>query len=157
LYASHLLSGRPCPVRSGAISRPRFRAGGFLSLFIWATLGPGSPYSFKNPMNRERLADLQKLRNQIAHSAATFDDPAVLAKRLYALGLSIPPAELAELVPDILKALGRHAGVFFVPRLLTQVVTKILEDVSAAAVCDPCAGVGELLATVWATTKATKA
>jgi hypothetical protein len=107
-------------------------------------------------MKPELFSELRKIRNEIAHGARP-PEPAALAVRLSELGLSIPAAELPELIPTILKAFGGHAGYYQVPQLLLQVVEKILEGRSAGAVCDPWAGLGAVLATVRDAAHAAKA
>jgi len=53
---------------------------------------------------------------------------------------------------EFLEALRRTLGTHQVPSLLKQVVELILESRSATTVCDPSAGLGELLSTVVSTT-----
>lgn len=107
-------------------------------------------------MRPELFHELRKLRNEFAHQAGTLDVPRV-ANRLSALGLAIPAAELPELIPIILRAFGAHAGVYYVPQLLLQVVSKILEGRSARVTCDPWAGLGAVLATTCEAVHSTKA
>jgi len=107
-------------------------------------------------MKPELFNELRKIRNEIAHGAAVLD-PVALANRLSALELSIPAAELSEFIPTILKAFGGHAGVNYVPPLLVRVVKNILEGRSATVACDPWAGLGAIMATIFEATDPEKA
>jgi hypothetical protein len=105
-------------------------------------------------MRPELRSELEKLRRE-----APFEpyDAAALAKRLSTVGPLISTEELPEVIPSILKELGHSAGLYYVPQLVRQIVEKILEGRSAAVVCDPWAGIGELLAIACAATHAAKA
>ena len=107
-------------------------------------------------MKPDLFNELRKLRNEIAHGMASAD-PVALANRLSALGLSIPAAELPKLIPAILKVFGDRSGIYYVPHLLVQVLSKILEGRSATAACDPWAGIGAVLAAAQEAVHATKA
>ena len=106
-------------------------------------------------MKPELFNELRKLRNEIAHHALPLDS-VELANRLSALGLTIPAAELPEFVATLLKAFGGQTGAYYVPHLLVQVLSKILEGRSATVACDPWAGIGTVLATARETVHATK-
>ncbi len=82
--------------------------------------------------------------------------PETLAARLSKFGLPISATELPALITVILRALGAQAGHIYVPQMLTQVVSKILEGRSAKVVCDPWAGLGLLLATAQEATHSIK-
>jgi hypothetical protein len=111
-----------------------------------------------SPMRSELACELGKLDSEIPFAPY---DAAALAERLSTLGPLISTKELPEVYPSIVKQLGhpaaRHsAGLYYVPQLLRQVVEKILEGRSANVVCDPWAGIGEMLATASVATDATK-
>jgi len=85
------------------------------------------------------------------------EDAPALAKRLSKLGPLISTAELPEVIPIVVKELGHRAGLLYVPHPLKQVVEKVLEGRSARIVCDPWAGIGEMLAIASVATHAAKA
>jgi len=105
-------------------------------------------------MRPELRSELEKFRREIPFEPY---DAASLAKRLSTVGPLISTEELPEVIPSILKGLGHGAGLYYVPQPMRQVVEKILEGRSAIVVCDPCAGIGELLAIVCVATHAAKA
>src|SRR5688572_29524658 len=102
-------------------------------------------------MNLDLFHELRKIRNGFAHGASNVGH-AELANRLSNLGLSISAADLSQLIPTILKAFGGGSPSHQVPHFLLQVIVKVLEGQHAEVVCDPWAGLGEVLATVKETT-----
>ena len=104
-------------------------------------------------MGPDIIAELQRLRNEIAHLSF---DPAIVAKRLSALGLEVPPEELSQITKLIFE-LFSGPGSLRVPPVLIQVIEALLEGHQAETVLDPSAGVGSLISTVSAVTNARKA
>jgi hypothetical protein len=107
-------------------------------------------------MKPDLFSELIKIRNEIAHGAAT-PEPAALAKRLADLGYSVPAKDLADLIPILLRNFGSHAGMQHAPPLVLESVAQLLEGRTARTVCDPCAGLGAVMATARAATRASEA
>lgn len=108
-------------------------------------------------MRSELKNELENLDSEIPFTPY---DAAALAKRLSSLGPLISTKELPEVYPSIVKKLGRSgaphsANMYYIPQLLRHVVEKLLEGHSANVVCDPWAGIGEMLATASVVTHAT--
>ena len=80
-----------------------------------------------------------------------------LTKLVSTLAPLVSTEELPEVIPIVLKAFGSTAGFYYVPQLVRQAVEKILEGRTATIVCDPWAGIGELLAIASVATHATRA
>ena len=109
-------------------------------------------------MRSELINELEKLDSEIPFTPY---DAAALAKRLSNIGPLISTKDLPEVYPSIVNKLGhtagRHStGMYYVPQLVRRVVEKLLEGRSATVVCDPWAGIGEMLATASVATHATK-
>jgi len=96
-------------------------------------------------MNPNVQDELQKILNEMANSGVP-NEPAALAKRLNAIGASIPADELPELIPTILHFFGRNAGHLYTPPVIRSFISSLLENRSANILCDPWAGLGEVLA-----------
>jgi len=96
-------------------------------------------------MNQEIANVLRKLRNELAHNRRMLD-PVDVARRLKAMGLDVPPAEMASLIPNIIKGMG----VTHVPRDLLRIITELGSSSSSACrfVCDPWAGIGAVISTL---------
>jgi hypothetical protein len=107
-------------------------------------------------MIQELFNELRKFREEIDRGKIPFH-PLILANRLSELRVSIPATVLPELIPAILRTFPGHSGDYYAPILLVEVLTNILDGRLAKAVCDPCAGLGLLLATVREAVHATKA
>ena len=107
-------------------------------------------------MQQELLSELHKIRNDIAHGKLVAE-PAAVAERLTALGITVSTADLPELLPLFLNVFGRYSGAYFVPSSLLQVIAALVEGHKAETVCDPCAGVAAVLATIFETTRASRA
>src|SRR5262249_35422981 len=110
--------------------------------------------AWRRHMKPELRSELEKLGREIPFEPY---DAAALAKRLSSVGPLISTEELPEVFPSILKELGHRAGLYYVPQLLRQVVEQILVSRTATIVCDPWAGIGEMLAIVSVATHAGKA
>src|ERR1700730_3280727 len=107
-------------------------------------------------MQPELFKELRKIRNEIANGAKP-PEPTALVSRLAELGVSIPAAALAKLVPAVVNAFAAPAGLYEVPRPLLEVLANLWEGRSANVVCDPWAGLGAVLALVREVTQAPKA
>jgi hypothetical protein len=106
-------------------------------------------------MKPELFNELRKLRNEIAHGR--HPDPTDVAERLRELGVSVSSSELPALIPTLLRAFGGYGGQYFVPQVLHQVLTDLVEGRSAQLVCDPWAGLGAVVASLQDATHAKKA
>jgi hypothetical protein len=92
-------------------------------------------------MAQKTFAELRQLRNEIAHgrlSANAFRD------RLAELGVSVPEQDAPALMRTLLSVFASF-GSYQIPPPVLQVVSKLLKDHSGAVICDPWAGLGELL------------
>ena len=107
-------------------------------------------------MKPELFNELRKIRNEISHGA-TARDTSHLQRRLSELGVSIPATELPDLLPKFLKAFGEYPGMYQIPQQLLQVLSRLLQDYKADAVCDPWARFGAIIDTVREVTKAKRA
>jgi hypothetical protein len=97
-------------------------------------------------MNPELFEELRRLRNEIAHETTPLA-PSAVAARLESLGASISAEQLPHLIPTILQIFGhRGAGRSHVPAIVRDTIRRLLEDRSAKTVCDPWAGLGDVLA-----------
>jgi len=106
-------------------------------------------------MKPELFIELRKIRNEISHGA-TARDANYLERRLSELGVSIPAAELRDLLPKFLKAFGEYPGMYHIPQQLLQVLRRLLHGCQADVVCDPWARFGAIIDTVREVTKAKK-
>src|SRR5256885_1670491 len=107
-------------------------------------------------MNPGLFDELRKIRNQVAHRTEQFDS-STLSARLTELGLSIPPGDLPKLIPLLLQAFDRYTGFNRVPPTVTHFLGKMLDGYRSKVICDPWAGIGELLAAVYEAIKPEKA
>jgi hypothetical protein len=107
-------------------------------------------------MDTNLLDEIRKLRSQLVHGARPFDH-AELRNRFSEMGLSIPEADLPEFTIQFLSLMGGRGGQYYVPQLLTPVLSELLHDRSGGTVCDPWAGVGSVLSLAREATQATKA
>lgn len=98
-------------------------------------------------INQNLFNELRKLRNVIVHGTYG-SDPAELAKQLSKMNLSIPATDLPDFISLLLKGFGRERGFYYVPQYILTVLTKLLDGRSTDVVCDPWAGIGNVLASV---------
>lgn len=110
-------------------------------------------------MRPEILSELRKIGYQIADSRRGDQsvESATLASRIAELGLSVLTQDIPKFTQAIFSVFGAHSGFYNVPPVLLQVLSKLLEGRSAGVVCDPWAGIGELLSAVCESTHARKA
>jgi hypothetical protein len=105
-------------------------------------------------VRQELAAELEKLRREIPFEPY---DAARLAKRLSTVTPLISAEDLPEVFPTILMLGDREqVGHYYIPQLVKQVIGRILEGRTARIVCDPWAGIGEMLAIVTVATGATR-
>lgn len=97
-------------------------------------------------MNQALLEQLRDLRNEIAHGLRR-PDAESLAEQLQAMGVAVPPDDLQWFVADLLRGFG-EIGEYFVPPVILDVASALLEGRSANIACDPWAGFGVLAAQV---------
>jgi hypothetical protein len=104
-------------------------------------------------MRPELESELQRIRRKRAFTG--FNAQSV--KLLSSVSPLISTEELPEVMPRIRELFGFFGGFWECPKLVRQVVAEILQGQSATVVCDPWAGIGELLAPVSVATHAKKA
>ncbi len=98
-------------------------------------------------MATDIFSELRKIRNELAHSRRVIDSE-IWSERIEKLALRIPREELPAFTRSLLPALSSYGGQYQVPPLVLQSFKKLLENRSAKTVCDPWAGLGEVLASV---------
>ena len=97
-------------------------------------------------MNPELFEELRRLRNVIAHETTPLE-PSAVAARLESLGASISAEQLPDLIPTILQIFGhRSEGRSQIPAVVRDTIRRLLEERSANTICDPWAGLGDVLA-----------
>lgn len=104
----------------------------------------GQSDSEKATFNHELLQRLRHLRNEVAHGSQRPDGEEI-ARRLQALGVTVPPGDLQWVVADLLRGMSDH-GEYFVPPVVIDVARALLEGYTATVAFDPWAGVGVLAA-----------
>lgn len=104
-------------------------------------------------MKQELLQQLRTLRNEIAHGQRP--DAESLGKWAQDLGVSVSSADLQGFLAELLRGFN-NAGEHFVPPVLLDVASCLLEGFSAGVACDPWAGFGVLAARVHEAAHASK-
>jgi hypothetical protein len=107
-------------------------------------------------MRAELIGEVQRIRNEIANSKLVAT-PTVVVEHLRESGIQIALEDLPELFPTLSSIFGRHSGTYYVPSSLLQVIAALVEGNKADTICDPCAGIGSVLATLKEATHASRA
>lgn len=107
-------------------------------------------------MNQNLFNELRKFRNDVVHGVHSLDS-ADLAKRFSELGLSVPESDLPQFTSILLHVFSKDAGLYYVPKSILSLLSKLLDERSVEIICDPWAGIGSVLASVQETTQSTKA
>jgi hypothetical protein len=98
-------------------------------------------------MNEALLNALRTHRTDIANGRQRSDARA-LANQMQDLGVSVPTADLQGFIHELFGGFGRQVGEYFVPTVMRDVISLLLEGRSAKIACDPWAGLGVLAARV---------